>query len=152
VTWLLRYIRVEQIDDVRWRLLAPVIYLGVRGRYTAPSGYITDFASVPRILWWLVPPYGRYTAAAVIHDWLLTDLLPAGGIASNTVDAEFRRAMQALGVGFCRRWVMWAGVRWAAVISTTRRPGWVRTLPLLLLVSALTLLPVALVAALLLLL
>jgi hypothetical protein len=33
-----------------------------------PAGRITDLASVPRILWAIYPPFGRYTRAAVIHD------------------------------------------------------------------------------------
>ena len=31
--------------------------------------FLTDFASVPRLLWWLFPTWGRYGNAAVIHDW-----------------------------------------------------------------------------------
>jgi hypothetical protein len=30
--------------------------------------YKTDFASVPRLLWWAIPPLGRYAEAAVHHD------------------------------------------------------------------------------------
>ena len=33
------------------------------------KGFITDFASIPRPLWWLWPPsQGPYLAAALIHD------------------------------------------------------------------------------------
>lgn len=35
-----------------------------------PVGFITDFASVPFIFWWIFPPWGRYGKAAVLHDWL----------------------------------------------------------------------------------
>lgn len=31
---------------------------------------ITDFASVPRVLWAIIPPTGFYGKAAVIHDFL----------------------------------------------------------------------------------
>lgn len=141
-----RTVRAEQIGDVTWRLLAAVEFLGRYGRYVVPAGYVTDFASVPRLLWWLVPQSGRWNPAAIVHDWLITDLLTAGGITSGRVDAEFRHALKACGVGFCRRWLMWAGVRWAAVANPIRRPGWLRTLPLLLLVTAVLLAPLALVA------
>ncbi len=33
-------------------------------------GFVTDFASVPRVLWWAFPKWGLYGNAAVIHDWL----------------------------------------------------------------------------------
>ncbi len=35
-----------------------------------PALFETDFASVPRLLWWLFPRWGRYGNAAVIHDYL----------------------------------------------------------------------------------
>jgi Protein of unknown function (DUF1353) len=35
------------------------------------AGFITDFASIPRPLWWLWPPsQGPYLAAALVHDCL----------------------------------------------------------------------------------
>ncbi|MDP1675419.1 MAG: DUF1353 domain-containing protein [Bacteroidota bacterium] len=34
-----------------------------------PIGFQTDFASVPRMLWWLLPKWGIYGNAAVIHDY-----------------------------------------------------------------------------------
>jgi len=35
-----------------------------------PFGFLTDFASVPRPLWWMYPKWGKYGNAAVIHDYL----------------------------------------------------------------------------------
>ncbi len=35
-----------------------------------PARFVTDFASIPRFLWWLLPAWGRYGQAAVIHDYL----------------------------------------------------------------------------------
>ncbi|MNF69611.1 hypothetical protein D3C85_570190 [compost metagenome] len=37
---------------------------------TAPRGFATDLASVPRMFWTVFPPCGQYTPAAVIHDYL----------------------------------------------------------------------------------
>lgn len=35
------------------------------------AGFVTDFASIPRPLWWLWPPsQGPYLAAALVHDCL----------------------------------------------------------------------------------
>jgi len=145
--------RVEQVDAARWRLLADVVYVTPaalldgwvvhKATYRVPTGYVTDFASVPRLLWFFTPPSGEYTLAAIVHDYLITDALPAGELTSAQVDREFRVAMQSLDVGFVRRWLMWAGVRWAAVASAPRRPGWLRTLPQLLFVSAAALAPIA---------
>lgn len=35
-----------------------------------PAGYLTDGASVPRIFWGMIPPWGIYGAAAIVHDLL----------------------------------------------------------------------------------
>jgi hypothetical protein len=40
---------------------------------TAPVGFLTDFASIPRVFWSFLPPDGDYTYAAVIHDFLYWD-------------------------------------------------------------------------------
>jgi hypothetical protein len=37
---------------------------------TIPKGYKTDLSSSPRIFWSIVPPYGPFLLAALIHDWL----------------------------------------------------------------------------------
>jgi len=37
---------------------------------TVPVGFITDFASIPQIFWNILPPFGPYGKAAVIHDAL----------------------------------------------------------------------------------
>jgi hypothetical protein len=142
--WLLRRPLVRQVDALTWQLFGWVVFVTRYGVHAVPPEYVTDFASVPRLLWPVVPPYGTYTDAAIVHDRLITHDLPAGRIASPEVDEVFRLAMAALGVGFVRRWLMWAGVRWAAVANPLRRPGWLRTLPLLLAVSAAALAPVGL--------
>ncbi len=35
-----------------------------------PKGQTTDFASIPRILWTFIPPYGRSTNPSIPHDFL----------------------------------------------------------------------------------
>lgn len=138
-------LRTDKVGDRLWRLCLPVTYRGDFGTYTVPAGYDTDFASVPRLLWVLFPPIGRWDQAAVVHDWLITHGLAQreADVTSAQVDAEFRGALKVLKVGFVGRWLMWAGVRWAAVLNRVRRPGWLRTLPQLLLVSASALAPLA---------
>lgn len=40
---------------------------------TVPIGAKTDGASIPREAWSLLPPFGRYWLAAVVHDHLYRD-------------------------------------------------------------------------------
>lgn len=35
-----------------------------------PKGFIWDLSSVPRFLWWLLPPDGDFELASLIHDYL----------------------------------------------------------------------------------
>lgn len=132
---------IQGIDGAprQWRLLAPLIWTGTQGdTFTVPVGFTTDFATVPRFLHWLILPYGAYTRAAVLHDWLLTELAAwhrahqAGHIPadlasppanSRDTDGIFRRVMQDLGVPWAKRWVMWAAVRAAALFNPRRAYG-----------------------------
>ncbi len=130
-------------DGRSWTLDTPVTYVGDYGVYTVPAGYVTDFASVPWLLRQFFPKSGPWNLAAVVHDWLITHgLVGFADITSAQVDAEFRGALKVCNVGFVRRWLMWAGVRWAAVANKVRRPGWLRTLPQLVGVTAVALAPV----------
>ena len=81
---------------------------------TVPAGFKTDGASVPRLLWWLFPPTGRYMAAAIVHDYLLQAHYPA----RREADRVFLQAMEALGVIFWRRWLMFGAVRCFGLIKT----------------------------------
>jgi hypothetical protein len=42
---------------------------------TIPKGYKWDLSSVPRFLWWLLPPDGDFQIAALIHDYLYENKL-----------------------------------------------------------------------------
>lgn len=109
-------LRVEYLDGHEWLLLEDFTYFdeeyGEEGLFiTVPAGFQTDFASVPRILWNLLPPTGKYGKAAVIHDFLYRTGHVAGvPITKAYADAVFRRAMAELGVGKVRRTLMWAAV------------------------------------------
>lgn len=38
------------------------------------KGFTSDGASVPRVFWSIFPPFGRYLEAAVLHDWMLSNM------------------------------------------------------------------------------
>ena len=75
-----------------------------------PAGFVTDFASVPKILWWCFPPTGFYAKAALLHDWCYFHG-PILGLTRWEADAIFRRQMKRDGVGWRTRWTMWLAVR-----------------------------------------
>lgn len=133
---------IRAVTAVDWTLLAPLVWTGSQGdRFVVPVGFTTDFATVPRFLHWLWLPYGPYTRAAVLHDWLLVQLadwtvrynggrnadmlLPENLPPANSRDTDgiFRRAMEDLGVPWSKRWLGWTAVRWAALFNSRRAYG-----------------------------
>ncbi|RBY95520.1 hypothetical protein DQ237_13385 [Blastococcus sp. TF02-8] len=120
---------VRRVDDDDWAVVEPLTYRGRRDRFVVPAGFLTDFATVPRVVVWLVPRFGRYTAAAILHDWLCTEGIRSGVVTSREADGIFRRVMRENGVPVLRRWLMWTGVRWGALVDAERRPGWAHSAP-----------------------
>jgi hypothetical protein len=60
-----------------FRVEEEIVYTGKWGTFTVPVGFITDFASVPTVVQWLIPSYGKYTLAAIIHDYFCVQLAEA---------------------------------------------------------------------------
>ena len=100
-------------EGKRWKVEKAFSYTGKHECFTVPAGFMTDFASVPRVFTWLLPRYGRWTQAAILHDYLWS-LAGEGRISKFDADGIFNRAMRELGVPYLRRWIMWTAVRWAA--------------------------------------
>ena len=72
-----------------------------------PIGFRSDFASVPRLLWVFLPPWGKYGNGAVIHDylyWVRTR-------PRREADGIFFEAMGVLGVSPVQRYPMYWAVR-----------------------------------------
>jgi hypothetical protein len=61
-------------DGKTWYLRRTFAYdVGAEGSkktIIVPQGFTTDFASIPRIFWAVLPRWGKYGNAAVIHDFL----------------------------------------------------------------------------------
>lgn len=80
---------------------------GAENPIRVPRGFVTDFASVPRGLWNLFPPQGKYSAAAVVHDYLYRRTIWDRSIC----DAVLLEAMQSLGVNWLSRHLIYRAVR-----------------------------------------
>lgn len=70
---------------------------GVRLRVIVPTGFRTDFASIPRVFWRLYNPSGAWRAAAVVHDYLYSREAECPRFLA---DAIFRHLMEHQ----CRWW------------------------------------------------
>lgn len=130
---------VEQADDTNWILREALDYGGERESFHVPVGQGTDFASVPRVFVWFLPRYGRYTKAAILHDYLWRELACKGRLSYVDADGLFHRAMRELGVPFLQRWILWGAVRWGALVKRGGRQRWLGQAPKLLAVTAVAL-------------
>lgn len=102
-------------SDDKWEVKAPLVYqsevaifylLPTAGKITAPAGFVTDFASVPRVPVVYTLFGDRAHREAVIHDYLYQTHLVPKAIA----DKVFKEAMAARGKGWFVRWGMYLGV------------------------------------------
>lgn len=91
------------IKTQRWRLIADYHISG----HTIPAGFESDGATVPRFLWWYVPPTGPYLPAVLIHDFLYQHAIGSKAQADKT----FYTALQQLPVGRCKSRLMYWGVK-----------------------------------------
>jgi hypothetical protein len=115
---------VRELEGQDWKTLRALVYHATRQDFEVPVGEHTDFASVPRVFVWFIPRYGRYTKAAILHDYLCSVCVPAGRVSRIEADGIFRQAMRELGVPFLRRWIMWAAVRLGALTNPAGRKKW----------------------------
>lgn len=106
---ILEYPKVQQINSREWKLLEPLEYhVGSADSsdvIIVPKDFTTDFASVPKPFWPIFPPYGRYSPASVIHDYLY------GGQfrPRKECDDIFLEAMKVMEVNlFTRNTMYWA--------------------------------------------
>lgn len=92
-----------------WRLLAELAFSSevLNRLIIVPEGFVTDFASVPRLpLAYLL--FGNVAReAAVVHDFLYS----TGACSRKLADDVFAEASKACNVAAWRRGPMWFGVR-----------------------------------------
>ena len=69
-------LRLGRFKDPMYFLLEPISWIaaptisGLPHEVTAPKGFVSDLASIPRVFWSLLRPDGDYAYAAIIHDYL----------------------------------------------------------------------------------
>lgn len=109
--WIVKKSFVYYLDETRTK------------KVVVPQGFLTDGASVPRVFWGLIPPWGRYGQAAVLHDWLCEYLCYQDGdktvpLIRREVDNILLAAMADLEVSKLTRFAIWGAVRLYGYVST----------------------------------
>ena len=117
--------RWETFVSDRTQLVEPLVYVAESGeRIEIPAGFLTDYASIPKMFRNIYEPSGPARFPAILHDFLYQRR--GYGIYYKTraeTDALFLEAMRLVGVDFVQRTTIYNAVRlfgWAY----SRRPGW----------------------------
>lgn len=104
-------LQAEEVDEFAgtWRLMAPLVYESdLLGKtITVPVGFVTDFASVPRVLGVYDLVGGRCNKAATLHDFAYTTQF----VDRETADKLLREAIRASGYGAVTAAIFYAAVR-----------------------------------------
>ena len=95
-----------------FRLVQDLIYKSdLLGRYLiVPTGYQTDFSSIPWFFQSIIQVNGKHRRAAVVHDYLCTHG-SLEGVTQRQADHIFQEAMCVLDVRLTQRKVMFGMVR-----------------------------------------
>jgi len=112
-------------DGLTWVVLKDFGYdIGQEGSGNSvevPVGFMTDFASAPRIFWALIPKWGKYGNAAVIHDFLYWNQT----MSRKRADDILFEAMDVLKVSAFHKYTIYRVVRWFGG-TAWRRNQWDR--------------------------
>lgn len=80
-----------------------------KGLITVPRNFVTEGASIPRVFWNILHPFGPYFGAAIVHDWLYSPLNET--FTRLESDLIFKELMYKSGVGFMKRETIYRAVR-----------------------------------------
>lgn len=107
-----------------WAIERPLTYRTGPGdeTITVPAGYVTDLASIPRVVWSFYPPDGPWVKAAVVHDFLYDTqgdgrwnkargVVRARRYSRKESDDVLREGMADRGIGWWQQFVIWSSVR-----------------------------------------
>lgn len=87
----------------------PLIYKlnGTGTEIQVPVGFITDLASIPKVLWWWESPHERTLAPAILHDYLYW----VQACSKDESDAVMYLAMKDVGMDGIDLKSIYAGIR-----------------------------------------
>ncbi len=105
-------LKMSRFREPIYFLTAPISWKSNPGpqRYepvVVPKGFVTDFASIPRLFWPALPPDGEYAYAAVVHDYLYWSQTRS----REEADDILKIAMEDFKVGTVKAGAIYAAVR-----------------------------------------
>ena len=99
----------KMLKNEKHELLQPLVFESLIGEIIVPKGFVTDFASVPRIPIVYALTGNTSHRAAVVHDYLYGD--NGLRVSRKKADKVFLEAMKSRKVSGWRRYSMYWAVR-----------------------------------------
>lgn len=112
------HLKEHPTREYYWILMDELIYESGTERYVVPTGFPTNIASVPRVLWGFIPPYGKYSKAAILHDFFYSS---RGSVTREYADHKFYELLKECGVGPIKSQLMYRFVRMFGKTSWRRK-------------------------------
>lgn len=103
------YLSYDTSDPENWTLEQPYERATSIGPVVVPQGFVTDLASTPNTVWSALPRWGRWSGAAVIHDFFYRTK-PAG-LTRYRADRVLLELMRADGVRYGDSMLIFKAVR-----------------------------------------
>ena len=100
-------LHLDLLSDKDYALLSPLEFKSTYGYIIVPKGFVTDFASVPRIPFVYLIFANRGKKAAVVHDYLYR----TGWRTRYKADNVYMEALKDCGIEWYYRSLMYLAVR-----------------------------------------
>lgn len=95
-------------DGKYWYLREELTWKAKSGKiFNVPEGFVTDFASVPQLVWSIFPRWAKYGPAAVVHDYCYWEQ----AISRKKADEVILEGMEDLGVCWFTRYLIYYTLR-----------------------------------------
>ena len=122
----LRLMRETRIEGRRALIVTADLlycYPPTKALIVVPTGYVTDFASVPAAARSVISEFGDQAEAAIVHDWLYAVGEPDRRLVADQI---FRFAMREQGVSAPTATIAYNAVRWFGGAAYGREDEWAR--------------------------
>ena len=101
---------VKDLMNGKFELFSDYVYKTKEYLIKVPKGFVTDYASIPKLFRTVVLPYGKHSGASVIPDWLYSSMCNLD-ISREKADKIFLEILKEEKVNFLLRIVMYIAVR-----------------------------------------
>ena len=101
---------VKDLMNGKFELFSDYMYRTREYIIKVPKGFVTDYASISKLLRAIVLPYGKHSGASVVHDWLYSSNCNLD-ISREKADKIFLEILKEEKVSFLLRALMYFAVR-----------------------------------------